>query len=53
MPRRTTRHRRVAPLLALATAGALTLAGCGNGSSSGDAAASTSGGPCGTTRTRR
>jgi cellobiose transport system substrate-binding protein len=52
MPRRTTRRTRVVPLLALATAGALTLAGCGGGSSSDTAGAGSStgsGGPCGTT----
>lgn len=48
MPRRTSRRSRVVPLLALATAGALTLAGCG-GSSSSSTAAANSGGPCGTT----
>ena len=52
MPRRTTRRTRVVPLLALATAGALTLAGCGSGNSSDTAGAGSSagsGGPCGTT----
>ena len=52
MPRRTTRHRRVAPLLAIATAGVFVLAGCGNGSSSDTADAGSSAGsgsPCGTT----
>jgi cellobiose transport system substrate-binding protein len=50
MLRSTTPRRRVAPLLALATAGALTLAGCGSSSSSNTAGSTAgSGGPCGTT----
>ncbi len=52
MLRSTTPRRRVASLLALATAGALTLAGCGSSSSSDTAGAGSSpasGGPCGTT----
>jgi cellobiose transport system substrate-binding protein len=52
MLRSSTPRRRVASLLALATAGALVLAGCGSSSSSDTAGAGTSagsGGPCGTT----